>query len=147
MGTSSFQISLLQPQSFRVNLNDERIQQIGLTTPIGQGTAKITIDTDEHWSERTTYIPKKGEIVIYSDRRVISGVAYPGIKIGDGLAYVVDLPFVMDDSVELILDLLYDHLNDMQMHVYQDERELWNNKVSCRLDGENLILERGGIDA
>lgn len=146
MGTSSLKISLLTPQVHQINLDKPLIQAIGLTTPVPYGTAKLTIDTSENWEQRITYIPKKGEIVVYSDRRTIRGTVYPGIKIGDGLAYVVDLPFVMDDSVELILDLLYDHLNDMDVHIYPEERTEWNAKVSCDIDGERLILKRTDSD-
>ena len=146
MGTSSLKISLLTPQVHQINLNRPLMQAIGLTTPVPYGTAKLTIDTSANWSERITYVPKKGEIVIYSDRRVINGTSYPGIKIGDGMAYVIDLPFVMDDSVDLILDLLYDHINDMDTHIYPEERTEWNDKVSCDIDGERLILERNDIN-
>ena len=147
MENTPYNISLLPPQSFQINLNNDQIRTIGLTAPVAQGLAKITIDTVERWSHRTTYIPKKGEIVIYSDRRVVSGVPYPGIKVGDGSAYVVDLPFLGDDSNEMILDLLYEHISDANIHLVRDEREVWNDKVSCRIDGEKLIFERGGINA
>ena len=145
MEDSAFRISLMHPQTLRINMNNNLAQTIGLTTPVSQETTKVKVDTSEHWAEKLTYIPKKGEIVIYSDRRVISGISYPGIKIGDGLAYVVDLPFVGDDSSEMILDILYDHLNNVDNHILPEERELWNNKSSCRIEGERLIFERGGI--
>ena len=147
MKTSSLQISLLTPQVHQINLNEPLMQAIGLTTPVPYGTAKLSIDTLAHWEERPTYIPKKGEIIVYSNRRTVGGVDYPGIKIGDGNAYVVDLPFVGDDTVDLILDLLYDHINDMDVHIYPEERTGWNAKVSCDIDGERLILERTDSNA
>jgi len=142
MGSTPLRISLSEPQVHQITMNSTVARMIGLTTPVAQSSVRLTIDTTENWSARTTYIPKKGEIVVYSDRRILQGVPYPGIKIGDGSAYVVDLPFVGDDSDEMTLDLLYDHLNDMEMHIYNQERSNWNNKISCSIDGETLILER-----
>ena len=42
---------------------------------------------------------------------------------GDGLAYVIDLPF--SDKI------LYEHLEDTERHITNDERTFWNNKVRC----------------
>ena len=53
---------------------------------------KATVDTTDGWMQRRKYVPFRGEIIVYSDRNVIDGMDYPGIKIGDGMAYVVDLP-------------------------------------------------------
>ena len=59
----------------------------------------------------------------------------PGIKIGDGLAYLIDLPFT--DS-ELI-----DHINNTTIHVTAEEKNFWNNKNRVFIspqDEENLIF-------
>lgn len=69
-----------------------------LTVPSNVGgNANIIVDTTAHWNERREYVPKRGLIVVYSDRNVIDGVNYPGVKIGDGAAVVGDLPFLGDD--------------------------------------------------
>ena len=104
------------------------------------------MDTSANWATRTGYIPARGEIIVYSDRHVIDSVNYPGVKIGDGLAYVVDLPFVGDDISNQIVEVLNAHINDSDSHISAAERELWNNKVSCAVLGENLIFEKGGIN-
>lgn len=49
-------------------------------------------------------------------------VYVPGIKIGDGSAYVVDLPFV---------------------NVTSEQINFWNNKVNCYLEPELVV---GGDD-
>ena len=56
--------------------------------------------------------------------------AIPAVKIGDGLAYLIDLPFI-DASVTRLME----HINNTQIHITQAEREFWNNKVRCDDDG------------
>lgn len=64
------------------------------------GNANVVIDTTAHWAERADYVPKQAVIVIYSDRYVIEGINYPGMKIGNGVTVVGDLPF-LGDGVEI----------------------------------------------
>lgn len=104
--------------------------------------ARALVDTTENWQQRTSYVPIKGEIIVYSDRNVIDGVNYPGIKIGDGLAYVVDLPFVGQDSELTLLGLINAHIEDMDIHVTEEEKNFWNNKLNYSIDGEKLIFNR-----
>lgn len=142
MGTTPFKISLASPQTYRINMNQSVMQAIGLTTPVAYGTAKLSIDTTANWNLKVNYVPKKGEIVVYSDRYVIDDINYPGIKIGDGLAYLIDLPFFGDDRVDYILGLLFDHINDTDAHVTPEKREFWDNKLNFELTEETLILNR-----
>ena len=83
-------------------------------------------DTTQGWAEKITEVSVLNTVYIYTDRETIERdnkiIKVPGIKIGDGLAYVVDLPFVT---------------------VTQAERDFWNNKVRCFLDAEgteNLVF-------
>lgn len=92
----------------------------------------VSENTELGWSKLPTYIPKKGEIVYYTD--------IPAIKVGDGNAYVVDLPFA-DRGV---YDMLISHVNDFGMHVTPQEKAFWNNKLNCNynVSAETLILDR-----
>ena len=64
-----------------------------------------------------------------------SGQNIPGIKVGDGNAYLIDMPFT---------DCLYkQHIEDTVSHITAAERTAWNNKVRCymdTLDEERLIF-------
>ena len=98
-----------------------------------------------YWNAQVGYIPKEGEIIIYSDRKqiVVDGktVFIPGIKIGTGNAYVQDLMFI-DDS--LVKDLA-DHISDTGIHITAEERIRWNAKLnvdSREVVGEELIINR-----
>lgn len=86
-----------------------------------------------------------GEIIVYTDYKTVTkdGVTQyvPGVKIGDGNAFVVDLPFVTD-AVEAasILAELEAHINDTNVHTSAEEKNTWNSKISAEISGETLIL-------
>lgn len=141
METNSYTIDLVSPEPYRISLNNTNPDTIELVSPVGMGSsAKVTVNTVENWATKTSYIPKKGEIIVYSDRTVIDGLCYPGVKIGDGNAFVVDLPFVGDDVADRVTDLLNNHINDTSIHVTPAEKTYWNNKLDCEVSGDNLIL-------
>ena len=110
--------------------------------PNSSSYAKAMIDTTENWNIKKKYVPHRGEIIVYSDRSVIDGVYYPGIKIGDGMAYVVDLPFANSDIENAITELLNRHIGNANIHVTPEDKEFWNNKLNFAIDGEKLILNR-----
>lgn len=88
----------------------------------GGGDTEIIVHTTAEWQNLTSLVSKKGGIYIWSDYKTENNVDIPALKIGDGLAYVVDLPFATQAIT----------LSQIQS---------WNNKVSARVSGENLILE------
>jgi len=111
----------------------------------GGNVYSILVNTSAVWATKTTYIPAKGEIDIYSDRMVIDNVNYPGMKIGDGTTYVVDLPFLADDQVSVLTGIINTHIENGDIHVTAAEKEFWNNKLNYSidpLDAETLVLNR-----
>lgn len=112
-------------------------------------------DTTANWNAARGFVPMAGEIIIYTDyssyQKEVNGriktVLIPGIKIGDGGAYVQDLPFVDED----LRDTLMDHINNMDLHVTLGEKTFWNNKINVddayeavhdELIDEMLVLNR-----
>lgn len=105
--------------------------------------SRVLVDTTENWSRRLRYVPASGDIIVYADKGTIVDEAgatryVPGVKIGDGNAYCVDLPFVGDDLDGQLLE----HITDRAVHVSAADREFWNNKLNFTLDGEDLQLTR-----
>lgn len=91
----------------------------------------IKFGTKAYWREHNTYIPAEGEIIIVTDFATDSnGDNVPAIKVGDGLAYAVDLPYVAKN----IKDLLDTHVADSVIHITGAERAFWNSKWSGYLD-------------
>lgn len=114
---------------------------LSLTIPTnGGGAANVLIDTTANWAAKPQFIPERGTIVIYSDRSVIDGINYAGMKAGDGMAYLVDLPFIGDDVAIRIMSVINNHIANTDIHVTAAEKAYWNNKLDSELDGETLIL-------
>ncbi len=112
---------------------------------------KLKRDTTANWNAARGFIPLEGEVIIYLDGQQIEQngtvINIPTLKIGDGKAYVQDLPFVGDD----IRDKLLTHINDSSIHVSNEDRQFWNHKVDIddayeilndELQGETLIFSR-----
>lgn len=124
-------------------LSNPQKHTLVLSSPTGDGTrARIFYDTTANWKQKTSYIAPVGTIIVYTDRNVIDGVKYAGVKLGDGLAYVVDLPFVGDDIAAQVVAMLNEHVNDTGIHVTSEEKEFWNNKLNCVVIGEKLYMNR-----
>lgn len=96
---------------------------------IVNGIPVVLYDTTENWNAHIDYIPPKGAIIAYSDYATEDGVFIPNFKISDGLAYLIDQPFVGDD----VRAAINQHILDTTVHISAAERDKWNNKVSCSL--------------
>lgn len=96
---------------------------------------KIYYDTTENWNNQYDLKTKKGDIYIYSDAPRPGGGTGPRMKIGNG-GYLNDLMFIDQDY--------FDHIQDMIVHITQEEREYWNDKVGVTvvqdLDNSNQLL-------
>lgn len=108
----------------------------------GGGSALVSVDTTAGWNSSVGFIPKAGEIIVYSDYTTVDGAAVPAIKIGDGGAYVQDLPFVGDDIRESLLN----HINDQGVHLQPGERDFWNDKINIddnyEVVSDSLVFNR-----
>lgn len=100
--------------------------------------SRIYSDTTANWAIRGVTESLKDAIYIYTDYKEKDGVLIPGIKIGTGNAYIIDLPFI---------DEIYaNHILDTVAHITQSEREFWNNKVTCYIDPDKedkIIFTKG----
>lgn len=120
------------------NATDEAIEQIDQ-----HFNEIVHRDTTEHWNQQVDLITMNGHIYLYTDYSVVDGVEIPGIKIGDGNSYLIDMPFI-DSGAEAI----YDHVQDDDMHVTPEEKLFWNNKVTCYMSqGQegNIVFTKENI--
>ena len=120
---------------------------------------RLKRDTTANWNNARGFIPMAGEVIIYDDYQtktwqveeygeiVTKSENIPGIKIGDGQAYVQDLPFVDKDLRERLMN----HINNIDIHTTLAEKLFWNNKVYVddafekihdELEDETLIINR-----
>ena len=118
--------------------------------------AHIYYQTTAGWNEQPSLIAERGAIYVYSDHSsaIIDGQAksVPGIKVGDGTSYLLDMPFLDSGSDgsgggstdQEVLDLLTEHINNTSIHVSSNDRSFWNGKtrayVGSDQQSETLIL-------
>ena len=99
------------------------------------------------WDADRDIIAEKDVLYIYSDYKTIQKdgkqILLPGLKIGDGMTYLIDMPFVnsTDSGIE---QLVLDHINNNVIHINATERNFWNNKLnySFNEESQNLTLNR-----
>ena len=120
---------------------------------------RLKRDTTANWNAARGFVPMAGEVIIYDDyqvktwqveeygEKITKTENIPGIKIGDGQAYVQDLPFVDKDLREKLMT----HINNIDIHTTLAEKLFWNNKVNVddayeqihdELEDETLIINR-----
>ncbi len=115
----------------------------GIQDELDEKQDKILYGTTAEWRSKLSYIPAEGEVIIYTDKSSYvdeneNTVYIPGIKIGDGQAYGIDLPFVGDDIVRALAE----HARNTDIHTTAEEKAFWNNKLNCLYAEETLTLNR-----
>lgn len=105
--------------------------------------------TKSEWNLNRDFMSQKNVLYIYTDYKTIEKdgeqILIPGLKIGDGTTYLIDLPFINDTSRGSELEqLILDHINNKVIHISQEERNFWNNKLNLLLqpDTQTLVLNR-----
>lgn len=93
---------------------------------------QVLFNTTAGWNEQGMLVSKANTLYIYTDYQVIDGDTIAGIKVGDGNAYLIDLPFT--DKA------LMSHIADNTRHITNSEREFWNNKVRCYYAGTDQLI-------
>lgn len=91
------------------------------------GGKQIFQDTTANWNAQTFLIGKKDCLYVYTDYKQEDGKDIPAFKVGDGLAYLIDLPF------------------SYMGNVTDEQIAFWNNKITAfmdDIDSENLILSK-----
>lgn len=95
---------------------------------------QVLFNTTAAWNAQVQLTSEPDTLYIYTDHQTDSqGNKIAGIKVGDGNAYLIDMPF----TDEVIME----HINDNVRHITAEERAFWNNKVSCYFaDGDRVIF-------
>ena len=115
---------------------DKKELNLDFGTVYVAGDCKVLYASTDTWNSKPQLISLEGYIYIYSDYRKNSEQQnIAAMKVGDGTSYLIDMPFVDE--------LLYGHVDDLIVHITQEEREFWNNKIRCYinpLNEQNLIF-------
>jgi hypothetical protein len=94
------------------------------------GDKEIYYGTTEYWNQQPQLLATKGKVYVYSDHiKNTQGQNIPGVKVGDGTSYLIDMPFTDSEYAEHILNSI--------VHITQEDRDAWNNKVRCYIEPKN----------
>ena len=94
----------------------------------------VSENTEAGWSGTPLYVPKRGEVCVYTDTA--------RIKVGDGVVPVVDLPYIGLADTQAVLNVLQNHISNQTIHVTQEDRDRWDAKLNYAAIGETLIFNR-----
>ena len=97
---------------------------------------KVRYNSTEYWISKGDTVPDEGEIIIFYDAHKINGQYVPDIKVGNGVSYLNNLPFL--NGVDMAA--LAAHINDRSIHVSTEDRSSWNSKMSVSASAENEEL-------
>lgn len=96
-----------------------------ITSEISEANnAAIKVNTTAGWNSQSSLLSERNTLYVYSDYKQVDGYDVPNIKLGTG-ALLSTLPFAFADVT---------HEADSTIHITQDERDLWNSKVSCSVN-------------
>ncbi len=102
----------------------------------------------QQWNLDISIISEKNVLYIYTNYKTIEQdgeeILLPGLKVGDGTSYLIDLPFLNSEDNSAINQQILDHINDNVVHITAEERSFWNNKLNyqSQLINETLVLNK-----
>ena len=97
-------------------------------------------NTTDGWNSQPSLLAEENVIYIYTDYRVIDNgdgtyTYVPGIKVGNGTAYLIDMPFTQAENTDY-----EEHIRNNTIHVTEEEKAFWNSKWRGYIDGANPAL-------
>lgn len=121
-----------------MKIGDGNSYLIDMPFVTGGSAGNVIIKSSDEWAETPELVSDKGTIYVYMDKDESGNITDVKFKIGDGVAFVVDVPFVSPSKNEFD-----SHINNTDVHVTPAEKEAWNNKWRGYLstaEGENLVF-------
>lgn len=124
---ATFNTTFDSAETFNTSFQAEETFNTEMTQIVEIATGgQILSNTTEGWNNQVNLISEARTIYVYTDYQTETDengntVNIPGLKVGDGKAYLIDMPFT--DA------LMVKHINDLNIHVTPEEKAFWNNKV------------------
>lgn len=112
-------------------------------TNIDKNKLNFYSDTVEGWKSKIHYVAEQNTMYIYIDYKKDEDQDFyiPGIKLGDGKTYLIDLPFLNNINSDIDKQILQ-HVKNKDIHITSQQRLFWNNKLNLKMDNENLVFNR-----
>lgn len=117
-------------------LDHSKLSNLDYLSSGHSGFAGIEFGSTEYWDSREDYVPVEGMIVVYTDYAITEqGKLVPNFKIGNGETSLSEIQFVGSD----IKEILQEHIENRTIHITQEERERWNNKLNYNEPTSDLL--------
>ena len=128
---ANFKATFAQSEGMKATFSSSGTMAADFGSVIFAGGSNVKVATTAEWNAKPTLIGEKNVVYVYSDWSTdASGNPIPAFKVGDGLAYLIDAPFNSDIAAA--------HISDSSIHVTDEEKAFWNQKVTAFLDYENV---------
>ena len=155
--TISVNFGSVQTRTFGTNNYNDLVNKPSIEGVILEGNtslsdlsaATLLYHTEAEWDAQPALVTGEGIIYVYSDHTTVVDPGgevsvIPAIKIGDGVSYLSDLPFIgggaspeIEQELQELEADVYAHLANDQIHVSSFDRTEWNRKVSAVQDADN----------
>ena len=106
---------------------------------IGSGESNIQIKTTQEWRDETPKtVSQEGVFYIFVETDSEDKFTSTRVKIGDGKAYVVDLPFIDQNRLEITQNQIdhWNHKLDLATEVINDEKLVFTRSMNLIITGE-----------
>lgn len=93
---------------------------------------QVLFGTTSEWNAQGGLVSEAGKLYVYTDYKIDSeGHNLAGIKVGDGDAYLIDMPFTDE--------LYFDHIQDSTIHVTESDKLRWDDAVNCYYSSGDIL--------
>lgn len=93
---------------------------------------QVLFGTMAEWNAQGGLVSEAGKLYVYTDYRTDSaGHNLAGVKVGDGDAYLIDMPFTDE--------LYFDHIQDSTIHVTESDKLRWDDAVNCYYSSGDIL--------
>ena len=121
LGSNFGEVQTITERNYEKLLNKPKINNVELIGELSAedlGLGRVLYDTTENWEVQPAFTTIAGAVYIYSDAFYIEDGAgnrtpIAGLKIGDGVSELADLPFVTDKVTATIIN----HITDSSVHM------------------------------
>lgn len=131
---------IMRPTSYDNLSNKPQINGVELSGNMSISDLRAVLsNTKAAWDADMWFVPLAGQIVLYTD---YYGQDKPAIKVGDGSAFLIDLPVAGEGLAEQVASALGLHAADRNIHVTSEKQSFWDNKLNYEVAGEELKFTR-----
>ena len=100
----------------------------GISSGESPNATKTLFNTKEGWNGQVGLVSEANTFYVYTNyKETEDGKMIPGMKIGNGDNYLIDLPFIAAGEEGMVQ--LYNHINNTAIHMTSNDRERFETAI------------------